>query len=308
MCFAGIDVSKDKLDVHVSPDGLSFSVTRDEAGLEELAARLVPMAPELVVMEATGGLETMVAASLSARGLAAVVANPTQVRHFAAALGKRAKTDPIDAAVIAAFAEAIRPKVTSLPDAETAALSELMARRHQLTEMLKAERLRAMRAASRRASQSLRRVIETLEAELKSLNDDIDTWVKASPIWQVRADLLCSVPGIGPTTAYILLAELPELGTLSRREIASLAGLAPWTRQSGKWKGKSMIGGGRAPVKAALYMAGLVASRHNPVLKLFRDRLVQAGKPKIVAIIAVARKLLTILNAILRDQKQWQAA
>lgn len=308
MCFAGIDVSKDKLDVHVSPDGLSFSVTRDEAGLEELAARLVPMAPELVVMEATGGLEIMVAASLSARGLAAVVANPTQVRHFAAALGKRAKTDPIDAAVIAAFAEAIRPKVTSLPDAETAALSELMARRHQLTEMLKAERLRAMRAASRRASQSLRRVIETLEAELKSLNDDIDTWVKASPIWQVRADLLCSVPGIGPTTAYILLAELPELGTLSRREIASLAGLAPWTRQSGKWKGKSMIGGGRAPVKTALYMAGLVASRHNPVLKLFRDRLVQAGKPKIVAIIAVARKLLTILNAILRDQKQWQAA
>lgn len=308
MCFAGIDVSKDKLDVHVSPDGLSFSVTRDEAGLEELAARLVPMAPELVVMEATGGLETMVAASLGARGLAAVVANPTQVRHFAAALGKRAKTDPIDAAVIAAFAEAIRPKVTSLPDAETAALSELMARRHQLTEMLKAERLRAMRAASRRASQSIRRVIETLEAELKSLNDDIDTWVKASPIWQVRADLLCSVPGIGPTTAYILLAELPELGTLSRREIASLAGLAPWTRQSGKWKGKSMIGGGRAPVKTALYMAGLVASRHNPVLKLFRDRLVQAGKPKIVAIIAVARKLLTILNAILRDQKQWQAA
>ena len=175
MCFAGIDVSKDKLDVHVSPDGLSFSVTRDEAGLEELAARLVPMAPELVVMEATGGLETMVAASLSARGLAAVVANPTQVRHFAAALGKRAKTDPIDAAVIAAFAEAIRPKVTSLPDAETAALSELMARRHQLTEMLKAERLRAMRAASRRASQSLRRVIETLEAELKSLNDRHDS-------------------------------------------------------------------------------------------------------------------------------------
>lgn len=308
MCFAGIDVSKDKLDVHVSPDGLSFSVARDEAGLEELSARLLPMAPELVVMEATGGFETMVAASLSARGLAVVVANPTQVRHFAAAIGKRAKTDPIDAAAIAAFAQAVRPKVTSLPDAETAALSELMARRRQITEMLKAERLRAMRAASKRASQSIRRVIETLEAELKSLNDDIDTWVKASPIWQVRADLLCSVPGIGPTTAYTLLAELPELGTLSRREIASLAGLAPWTRQSGKWKGKSMIGGGRAPVKTALYMAGLVASRHNPVLKRFRDRLVQAGKPKIVAIIAVARKLITILNAILRDQKQWQGA
>ena len=308
MCFAGIDVSKDKLDVHVSPDGLSFSVARDEAGLEELSARLLPMAPELVVMEATGGFETMVAASLSARGLAVVVANPAQVRHFAAAIGKRAKTDPIDAAAIAGFAQAVRPKVTSLPDAETAALSELMARRRQLTEMLKAERLRAMRAASKRASQSIRRVIETLEAELKSLNDDIDTWVKASPIWQVRVDLLCSVPGIGPTTAYTLLAELPELGTLNRREIASLAGLAPWTRQSGKWKGKSMIGGGRTPVKTALYMAGLVASRHNPVLKQFRDRLVQAGKPKIVAIIAVARRLLTILNAILRDKKQWQPA
>ena len=150
--------------------------------------------------------------------------------------------------------------------------------------------------------------METVMQRADVCGNVIDTWVKASPIWQVRADLLCSVPGIGPTTAYILLAELPELGTLSRREIASLAGLAPWTRQSGKWKGKSMIGGGRAPVKAALYMAGLVASRHNPVLKLFRDRLVQAGKPKIVAIIAVARKLLTILNAILRDQKQWQAA
>jgi transposase len=308
MCFAGIDISKDKLDVHVIPDGVSFSVSRDEAGLDELAARLTPLAPELVVMEATGGFETMVAASLMARGLATVVANPTQIRHFAGALGKRAKTDPIDAAVIAAFAEAIKPRATGLPDAETAVLSELMARRRQLTEMLKAERQRAMRAASKRARQSIRRVIETLEAELKCLDEDIDTWVRASPIWQVRADLLRSVPGIGPTTAYTLLAELPELGRLSRREIASLAGLAPWTRQSGRWRGKSMIGGGRTPVRTALYIAGLVASRHNPALKLFRDRLVQAGKPKIVAIIAVARKLLTILNAILRDQKQWQSA
>jgi len=308
MCFAGIDISKDKLDVHVIPDGLSFSVSRDQEGVEDLAARLLPLAPQLVAMEATGGFETMVAASLSARGLATAVVNPLQVRHFAGALGKRAKTDPIDASVIAAFAQAIRPRANALPDAETVTLSELMARHRQLTGMLKAERARQPRAAARRARQSIRRVIDTLEAELASLDKDIDAWVRASPIWQVRADLLQSVPGVGPTTARTLLAELPELGTLTRREIAALAGLAPWTRQSGQWKGRSMTGGGRSPVKTGLFIAALVASRHNPTLKTFRDRLVKAGKPKMVAIIAVARKLLTILNAIVRDQKKWQNA
>lgn len=308
MCFAGIDISKDTLDVHVIPDALSFSVSRDEAGLEALVARLQPMTPQLVAMEATGGFETLVAASLSARGLPAVVVNPAQVRHFAEALGKRAKSDPIDAAVIAAFAEAVRPQARALPDAETLALSELMARRRQLTEMLKAERAREPRAASKRARQSIRRVITTLEAELADLDGDVDKKIRASPLWQVRADLLQSVPGVGPTTARTLLAELPELGALSRREIAALAGLAPWTRQSGQWRGRSMIGGGRPQVRTALFMAALVASRHNPTLKAFRDKLIAAGKPKIVAIIAVARKLLTILNAIIRDQKQWQTA
>ena len=308
MCFAGIDISKDSLDVHVIPDGLSFSVSRDDKGLEELAARLEPLAPQLVAMEATGGFETMVAAALNARGLPGVVVNPAQVRHFAQALGKRAKTDPIDAAVIAAFAEAVRPKLRALPDADTTALSELMARRRQLTEMLKAERARAARAASKRARQSIRRVIATLAAELESLDIDIDKAIRASAAWQVRTDLLQSVPGVGPTTARTLLAELPEIGSLSRREIASLAGLAPWTRQSGRWRGKSMIGGGRATVRTSLFMAALVASRYNPVLKAFRDKLVQTGKPKIVAIIAVARKLLTILNAIVRDHKKWQNA
>lgn len=308
MCFAGIDISKDSLDVHVIPDGLSFSVSRDDKGLEELAARLEPLAPQLVAMEATGGFETMVAAALNARDLPGVVVNPAQVRHFAQALGKRAKTDPIDAAVIAAFAEAVRPKLRALPDADTTALSELMARRRQLTEMLKAERARAARAASKRARQSIRRVIATLAAELESLDIDIDKAIRASAAWQVRTDLLQSVPGVGPTTARTLLAELPEIGSLSRREIASLAGLAPWTRQSGRWRGKSMIGGGRATVRTSLFMAALVASRYNPVLKAFRDKLVQTGKPKIVAIIAVARKLLTILNAIVRDHKKWQNA
>lgn len=308
MYFAGIDISKDKLDVHVIPEGLNFSVSRDEAGLEVLVAKLAPLAPHRVAMEATGGFETMVAASLSAAGLAPVIVNPAQVRHFADALGKRAKTDPIDAAVIAAFAEAVRPRLRTLPDEETAALSELMARRRQLTEMLKAERARETRAGAKRARQSIRRVIAMLEAELADLDADVDRRIRASAAWQVRVDLLQSVPGVGPTTARTLLAELPELGSLSRREIAALAGLAPWTRQSGQWKGRSMIGGGRTQVRTVLFMAGLVASRHNPVLRAFRDRLVQAGKPKIVAIIAVARKLLTILNAILRDQKQWQSA
>lgn len=308
MCFAGIDISKDSLDVHVIPDGLSFSVSRNDKGLEDLVARLKPMAPQLVAMEATGGFETMVAAALNANGLPGVVVNPAQVRHFAQALGKRAKTDPIDAAVIAAFAEAVRPTVKALPDAETAALSELMARRRQLTEMLKAECAREARAASKRARQSIRRVIATLRAELESLETDIDKTIRASPAWQVRVELLQSVPGVGATTARTLLAELPETGSLSRREIAALAGLAPWTRQSGQWRGRSMIGGGRTTVRTALFMAALVASRHNPVLKAFRDRLVNAGKPKIVAIIAVARKLLTILNAIVRDNKPWQTA
>ena len=308
MYFAGIDISKDKLDVHVIPEGLNFSVSRDEAGLEVLVAKLAPLAPHRVAMEATGGFETMVAASLSAAGLAPVIVNPAQVRHFADALGKRAKTDPIDAAVIAAFAEAVRPRLRTLPDEDTAALSELMARRRQLTEMLKAERARETRAGAKRARQSIRRVIAMLEAELADLDADVDRRIRASAAWQVRVDLLQSVPGVGPTTARTLLAELPELGSLSRREIAALAGLAPWTRQSGQWKGRSMIGGGRTQVRTVLFMAGLVASRHNPVLRAFRDRLVQAGKPKIVAIIAVARKLLTILNAILRDQKQWQSA
>lgn len=308
MCFVGIDVSKDTLDVHVSSQGMSFQVARDQRGLAGLAARLKPLAPQLVAMEATGGFETVVAAAIAAEGLPVAVVNPAQVRHFAQALGKRAKTDPVDAAVIAGFAEATRAQAKPLPDAETQALSELMARRRQLTEMLVAEKARSARATVKRLRQSLKRIIAALETELESLDQDIDKTVRASPLWRVREDLMCSIPGVGPATARTLLADLPELGRLNRRQIAALAGLAPWTRQSGQWKGKSMIGGGRSPVRRVLFMAALVASRHNPVLKTFRDKLVAAGKPKIVAIIALARKLLTILNAIIRDQKPWQSA
>lgn len=306
MTVVGIDVSKDVLDVHVIPQGVSFQAPRDQAGLTALIARIKPLAPRLVAMEATGGFEAVVAAALAAEGLPAAVVNPAQVRHFAQAMGRRAKTDPLDAAMIAGFAEATKAQAKPLPDADGAALAELVARRRQLTEMLVAEKARALRAVGKHPRQSLKRIIAALEDELQRLDDGIDAAVRNSPLWRVREDLMTSVPGVGPGTARTLLAGLPELGTLSRKQIAALAGLAPWTRQSGQWRGKSMIGGGRSSVRRAIFMAALVACRHNPVLKAFRDKLVNAGKPKIVAVIAAARKLLTILNAIIRDQKPWQ--
>lgn len=308
MTFVGIDVCKDRLDVHVSPQGVNFQVARDQSGLASLVSRLKPLAPRLVAMEATGGFETVVAAAVAAEGIPVAVVNPAQVRHFAQAIGKRAKTDPIDAAMIAGFAEATKAQAKPLPDADSAVLSELMARRRQLTEMLVAEKARFARAMAKRPRQSLKRIIAALEDELLSLDADIDKTVRQSPLWQVREDLMRSIPGVGPATARTLLADLPELGRLTRRQIAALAGLAPWTRQSGQWKGRSMIGGGRSTVRRVLFMAALVATRHNPLLKAFRDKLVAAGKPKIVAVIAVARKLLTILNAVIRDQKPWQPA
>ena len=306
--FVGIDVSKDRLDVHIRPKGESFAVSRDGKGLEELVARLSALAPRVIAVEATGGFETVVAAALGGAGLPLAVVNPAQVRHFAQAVGKRAKTDPVDAAVIAHFAEAVRPEPRPLPDDAQRLLAELVARRRQIIDMLVAERQRQRLAASRRVVKSLARHIGVLEKELAEIDNDIDTLVRGSPVWRAKEDLLASVPGVGPTIARILLAELPELGTLDRRRIASLAGLAPYTRQSGRWKGKSMIAAGRAPVRSAAFMAALTASRVNPVLKALYQRLLAAGKPKMVALIAVARKLLTILNAILRDARQWQSA
>jgi len=306
--FVGIDISKDRLDVHVRPSGEAFAVDRDGRGLERLVDRLGLLSPELVVMEATGGFETVVAAALAGAGLALAVVNPSQVRHFAQAVGKRAKTDPVDAAVIAHFAEAVRPQVRSLPDEAQTLLGELVARRRQIVEMLVAEKQRRNLAANPRVKKSLQRHILALEKELRTIDDDIDTLVRGSPVWREKEDLLASVPGIGPTTARTILAELPELGMIERRPIAAIAGLAPFTRQSGQWKGKSSIAGGRAPLRSALFVAALVASRHNPPLADLYKRLLAAGKPKMVALIAVARKLLTILNAILRDKKPWQNA
>jgi transposase len=234
------------------------------------------------------------------------IVNPAQVRHYARALGKRAKNDPIDAFVLARFGADVKPEPRSLPDEMTQLLADLVSRRRQIVEMIGAERQREKRAILPRVRKSIARLIKALEKELSDLDGHIDETVRSSPVWREKEDLLASVPGVGSKTARVLLGEMPELGTLDRREIASLAGLAPYVRQSGKWKGKSMIEGGRKTVRSALFIAAMVAARHNPVLKNFYERLIRAGKPKVLAITAVARKLLTVLNAIIRDHKPWR--
>lgn len=306
--FVGIDVSKDRLDIAIRPSGETFVALRNAAGLEMLIERLRPLGVHLIALEATGGFETVVAAALVAAGLPVVVVNPAQIRAFAKALGKRAKTDPIDADVIAHFAEATKPEPRALPDEATQLLADLVARRRQIIAMIGAERQREKRAKAKSLRKSIARLIKALEKELASVDADIDAAMRGSPAWRETEDLLASVPGVGPVIARTLIAELPELGRLDRKQIAALAGLAPWTRQSGQWRGKSFIGGGRTAVRCALFLGAMVATRHNPILKTFFNRLVAAGKPKMVALTAVARKLLTILNAIVRDQKPWQTA
>jgi transposase len=228
------------------------------------------------------------------------------VRAFAQALGKRAKTDPIDAAVIAHFVEATKATPRPLPDETTRLLADLVTRRRQIVEMMAAEGQRDRRLTNKRLKKSIARLRKALEKELAEIDSELDDHVRGSPVWAEKEDLLASVPGVGPVVARTLIAELPELGSLDRRKIAALVGLAPWTRQSGQWRGRSFIGGGRKNVRKVLFMAAMVAARHNPTLKTFRDTLVASGKPKLVALIAVARKLLIILNAIVRDKRPWQ--
>lgn len=306
--IVGIDVSKSWLDAHALPSGEAVRFANDHAGLDDLIAWLLPLGTDVVALEATGGLEGLCVAALSAADIPIIVVNPAQVRFYAASLGKRAKTDQIDAAVIAAFAQATKPEIRPLKDAETRAFAELVTRRRQIMQMIGAEQNRQRTVQGKPAQKSIKRILVALERELAGLDADMDDHIRKSPLWRVRETLLSSVPGVGSVVARTLLAEMPELGTLDRRQIASLAGLAPFTRQSGTWKGRSFIGGGRSRVRPVLFMAALVASRHNPTLKAFRDRLVASGKPKIVAIVATMRKLLTILNAIIRDQKPWKTA
>jgi transposase len=306
--YIGIDVAKDRLDVHVRPTGEAFALARDAAGLEALCERLAKLKPALVVIEATGGFEVTVAAALAAARLPLAVVNPRQIRDFARATGRLAKTDALDAAAIAHFAAAVKPEARPLPDAAAQALGELVARRRQLIEMMVAERHRARQLTQRRLVKGVERHLAMLQKELSALEQDLDDAVRGSPAWRDSEDLLTSVPGIGNTTARTLIADLPELGTLDRKQIAALVGVAPFNRDSGKRRGKRAIWGGRAGVRAALYMAALAATRFNPAIAAFHQRLRAAGKPPKVALVACMRKLLIILNAMLRDRRPWQPA
>ena len=306
--FVGIDVAKDRLDVHVRPAGESFVVGRDGEGIEELAKRLNAVTPTLVVLEATGGFETVVAAGLAAAGLPVVVVNPRQIRDFARATARLAKTDTLDAAVIAHFAEAVNPPVRLLADPQQRLLGELMARRRQLIEMMVAEGNRRRLLTARRTLKTVDRVLATLKAQLAEIDHDIDIAVRGTPAWREAEDLLISVPGIGHKIARTLLAEMPELGRLDRRQIAALTGVAPFNCDSGTLRGRRTITGGRIVVRSALYMSVLVSIRRKLPLAQTYHRLRASGKPAKVAIVACMRKLVTILNAILRDKKPWATA
>jgi transposase len=308
MEFIGIDVAKAQLEFAGRPSGATGTVPNAVDGIDALVAQLRALAPALIVLEATGGYEAAVAAALATAGLPVVVANPRQVRDFARATGQLAKTDAIDAQVLALFAERGRPTPRPLPDEAAQALEALLTRRRQLIAMLIAERNRLLiaRPAVRR---DLQQHIRFLERRLREADDDLHSAVKASPVWRVKDDLLQSVPGVGRVVSLTLLAELPELGRISHKEIAALVGVAPLNRDSGTLRGKRLVYGGRAPVRAALYMAALVASKSNPVIRAFYQRLRAAAKPAKpakVALTAGMRKLLTILNAIARDGAPWQ--
>lgn len=306
--FVGVDVSKDRLDVHVRPSERAFAVGRDGDGLERLAAELTRLEPALVVLEATGGFEVTVAAAIAAAGLPLAVVNPRQIRDFARATGRLAKTDALDAEAIALFAERIRPEPRPVAGPDAMALTELVARRRQLVEMIGMERNRLRLVQARRVQKSLAATLKVLEAELARLDRDIDGTVRGSPVWRETEDLLTSVPGIGDVTARTLIAELPELGRLDRRRIAALVGVAPVNRDSGQWRGHRAIAGGRVGVRNTLFMATLSAIRWNPAIRAHYARLVAAGRPKKLAIVACLRHLLTILNAILRTGTPWQSA
>lgn len=305
-CFIGIDVAKAHLDVAVRPTGEAKRFVVEK--LDELVAFVQQAKPTLVVMEATGGLEASVAAALAAVAIPVAVVNPRQARDFAKAIGKLAKTDAIDAAVLAHFAEAVRPEPRPLPDAQTRELEALVMRRRQLLEMLTAEqnRLSSCRAKSMRTS--LEQHIEWLRRQVKDIDKDIGKSVRNSPMWREKDDLLQSVPGIGPVVSSMMLASLPELGTLNRKQIAALVGVAPINRDSGTLRGKRSVWGGRAPMRAALYMATLVATKHNIVIRAFYQRLLIAGKAKKVALVACMHKLLTIVNAMMRSGRRWQSS
>lgn len=305
-CFIGIDVSKNTLDFHARPSEEVLHVNNDADGIAALVTRVIALAPALVVMEATGGLEHPLAAALAAAGVPVAVVNPRQARDFAKATGKLAKTDAIDAAVLAHFAEAIRPEARPLPDAQTHELAELLGRRRQLLGMRTAENNRLGTVTAGRVRRSIEAHLSWLAKQLEGLDADLGEAIQGSPVWRVNDDLLQSIPGVGRVVSRALMAELPELGRLSRERIAALAGLAPMNRDSGKSSGRRAVCGGRSHVRSALYMAALSAKRWNPTLRQFATRLKEKGKAAKVILVAVARKLLVIANAILLSQRPWE--
>ena len=306
--FVGIDVSKDRLDVHVRPSGEAFAVARDGEGLDRLAAKLRALAPELVVLEATGGFEAVVAAAVAGAGLPLAVVNPAQVRAFARATGRLAKTDRLDAALIARSAEQVRPEPRPVASEQAQGLAELVARRRQVVEMIGMEANRRRQARSPKVLRGIERTLAALQTALTELDQEIDGQVRGSPAWRAAEDLLTSVPGVGPITARTLIAELPELGRITRRRIAALVGVAPVNRDSGTSRGHRAIAGGRRGVRNVLYMAALTAIRRNPAVRAAYERLRGRGTPAKAALVAAMRKLLTILNAVLRDGRPWQTA
>lgn len=310
--YAGVDVSKDRLDVHLRRGGsggeTSFAVSNDEAGVEALLERLLEARPTLIVLEATGGYERRAAATLAACGLAVAVVNPRQARDFAKATGRLAKTDRIDAEILSRFAEAVGPRASILPDEEARTLQAALSRRRQLVDMLGAEMNRLEAIASEPVAERIRIHIQWLKEELKRTDRDLDEAIQNNTTWRENEALLRSVPGVGPVLARTLLAELPELGTLDRKRLAALVGVAPLNRDSGQVHGKRAVWGGRARVRQVLYMGALVATRHNPAIKEFYDRLVAAGKPRKVAVVACMRKLLSILNSMLKHRSHWRSS
>lgn len=302
--FVGIDVSKDTLDVAVRPEERHWQTANTEEAFPELVERLRALEPTLIVIEATGGLERAVVAAMAEAELPVAVVNPRQTRDFAKATGRLAKTDEIDAADLAFFGEAIEPEPCSLPDAAVQTLSALNTRRQQLVKMLTAERNR-LHTALPAARPSLREHIRWLEREQEKVESELQRLIDQNLSFRSKFKLLCSVKGIGPATSYSLISQLPELGTVNRKEIAALVGVAPFNRDSGRWRGKRTTWGGRAGVRAQLYMAALTASQHNPVIRAFYQRLIEAGKPKKVALTACVRKLVVILNAMVKNGTLW---
>jgi transposase len=303
--FVGVDVAKATLDIALRPRAQTWQVIYDDTHVEAFVTQLNELSPTLIVVEATGGLERSLVAALVAARLPVIVINPRQARDFAKATGRLAKTDRIDAQVLAHYGEAIRPSFRPLPDADTQQLRALVDRRRQLVDMMTAEQSRLNTSPSR-VRDSIEAHLAWLQQQLASLDDDLDDMLQSSPIWRERDDILQSTPGVGPVLSRTLMSQLPELGDLNRKEIAALVGVAPFNRDSGTWRGRRTIWGGRAAVRSVLYMSTLVATRHNPVIREFYERLLAAGKAKKVALTACMRKLLTILNAMVKNQQRWQ--